>query len=321
MHEFGGPSVLQFESLPDPMPRSDWVTVELAASALNWHDVLVRQGVYRSALPHTPGADGAGMRVDTGEKVVILPSLLWGNRNAAPGPDWEILGDHSSGTYAELTTVPAECLMPWPSGFNSAEAAALSLVGVTTYRALFVRGRLQAGENVLVLGASGGVATMAVALASAAGARVFVTSSSDSKIQTALMMGATDGTDHGAHDWVQRAKSMTPNGQGFDMVLDSVGRWSESIACLRPGGRCVVLGASAASQAQLAIRPYYFGQFELIGTTMGSPHDMRGLLNFMNEYRLAAPVIDRTFGIEDAAAAHERLESGVGFGKIVLLHR
>ena len=320
LREFGGPSVLRFGEYPDPVARPGWVVVRLAASALNWHDVLVRRGQYGSPLPHVPGADGTGERIDTGEPVLVLPSLHWGDRASAPGPDWEILGDHRPGTYAELVAVPAGCVLPRPSGLSLAQAAALPLTGLTTYRALFSRGRLRRDEWVLVLGASGGVATMAVSLAAAAGARVVVTSASPAKIDAARELGAVAGADHSTPDWTDAARELTPGDRGFDLVLDSVGRWAESVACLRPGGRCVVLGASAAAEARLDVRSFYFGQYELIGTTMGSPADLAGLLAFLGEHRVPPPVIDRTFGLAEAAAAHERLESGAGFGKLVLLH-
>src|ERR1700722_11105759 len=153
IHEFGSPAVLYPGEFPDPTARPGVVTVVLRASALNWHDVLVRQGSYGSPLPHIIGADGAGVRTDTGEEVVILPSLNWGDREEAPASGWEILGDRNPGTYAELPSLPADCLEPKPRGLNWAEAAALPLVGLTTYRALFVRGRLKAAESMLVIGA------------------------------------------------------------------------------------------------------------------------------------------------------------------------
>jgi NADPH:quinone reductase-like Zn-dependent oxidoreductase len=160
---------------------------------------------------------------------------------------------------------------------------------------------------------------MAVSMAAAAGARVVVTSSSQAKIDAAKELGAAAGVDHSADGWTEAARQLVPGG-GFDLVLDSVGRWAESVGCLAPGGRCVVLGASAAERATLDVRPFYFGQYELIGTTMGNARDMAGLLRFLDDNAVPPPVVDRTFPLEEAAAAHERLEAGTGFGKIVLLH-
>jgi zinc-binding alcohol dehydrogenase/oxidoreductase len=320
MHEFGAAAVLRPGEFPEPHARPGWVTVALRASALNWHDVLVRQGRYRSPLPHIIGADGAGVRTDTGEQVVVLPSLHWGGREEAPGSGWEILGDHKPGTYAELVSVPADCLAPKPRGLNWAEAAALPLVGLTTYRALFVRGRLKAGESMLVIGAGGGIATMAIALAVAAGAGITVTSSSPDTIERAVSAGARGGVLHSEPEWPEHARAMSHDNAGFDLILDPVGRWSESVRALRPGGRLVVLGANAADTAQMDIRSFYFGQFDLLGTTMGSSSDFAGLLDMIDRGSVRAPVIDREFPLDRAAEAHEYLERGRTFGKCVLMH-
>ena len=320
MREFGSPGVLNFGEFPDPPARPGWVTVELRASALNWHDVLVRQGRYNSPLPHIIGADGAGVRTDTGEEVVVLPSLNWGDRDDAPSSHWEILGDHTRGTYAELVSVPADCLAAKPDGLSWAEAAALPLIGVTTYRALFTRGRLREGESMLVVGAGGGIATMAVALAVAVGVRIMVTSSSLDTIERAVSAGAHGGVLHNKTGWPEHAREMSPDNAGFDLVLDPVGRWSESVRALRPGGRLVVLGANAAETADMDIRSFYFGQFDLLGTTMGSSRDFAGLLNMIDRCAVRAPVIDSEFPLDRAAEAHEHLERGRIFGKCVLKH-
>ncbi|MDT5274990.1 MAG: zinc-binding alcohol dehydrogenase/oxidoreductase [Mycobacterium sp.] len=319
MQEFGTAAVLRPGEFPDPPGRPGWVTVALRASALNWHDVLVRQGRYGSPLPHIIGADGAGVRTDTGEEVVILPSLNWGDREEAPASGWEILGDRTPGTYADLVSVPADCLALKPRGLNWAEAAALPLVGLTTYRALFVRGRLQRGESMLVVGAGGGIATTAIALAVAAGASITVTSSSAETIERAVGAGARDGVLHSEQGWPEQARAMSPD-NGFDLILDPVGRWSESVRALRPGGRLVVLGANAAQTAEVDIRSFYFGQFDLLGTTMGSSKDFAGLLKMFDQYSVRAPVIDREFPMDRAAEAHEYLERGRTFGKCVLRH-
>jgi zinc-binding alcohol dehydrogenase/oxidoreductase len=320
MHEFGAAEVLRPGEFSGPAERQGWVTVALRASALNWHDVLVRQGRYGSPLPHIIGADGAGVRTDTGESVVVLPSLNWGGRDDAPGDRWEILGDRTPGTYAELVSVPTECVAPKPPGLSWAEAAALPLVGLTTYRALFVRGRLRAGESMLVIGAGGGIATTAIALAVAAGADITVTSSSNDTIARAVSEGARGGVLHGEAEWPEHARALSPNEAGFDLVLDPVGRWNESVRALRPGGRLVVLGANAAQTAPMDVRSFYFGQFDLLGTTMGSTRDFTGLLDMIDRCSVRPPVIDREFPLDRAAEAHEYLEQGRTFGKCVLTH-
>src|ERR1700719_3411588 len=320
MQEFGTAAVLRPGEFPDPPGRPGWVTVALRASALNWHDVLVRQGRYKSPLPHIIGADGAGVRTDTGEQVVVLPSLNWGESDEAPSRGWEILGDHTPGTYAELVSVPADCLAAKPAGFSWSEAAALPLVGVTTYRALFVRGRLRAGESMLVVGAGGGIATMAISLAVAAGAGIAVTSSSADTIERAVAAGAREGVLHTEPDWPEHARAQSPNTAGFDLVLDPVGRWSGPIRALRPRRRLGGLRAHAAETAQIDIRSFYFGQFDLLGTTMGSSRDFAGLLNMIDRCSVRAPVIDREFPLDGAAEAHEHLERGRTFGKCVLTH-
>nr|WP_241841604.1 zinc-binding dehydrogenase [Pseudofrankia sp. BMG5.36] len=304
-------------AVPDPEAAPGWSVVRLKAAALNWHDVLVRQGRYDSPLPHVPGADGAGVDAVTGDEVMVVPSLWWGEDVAAPGAGWEILGDRRNGTYAELVRVPRECVVPKPAGLSWAEAAALPLVGLTTYRALFTRAALKEGESLLVLGAGGGVATMAVSLASAVGARVVVTSSSQEKIDRARGLGAAAGVRYDHPGWPEDARGLV-GGRGFDVVLDSVGTWEDALRALRPGGRLVVLGASRAEEARIAVRPYYFGQYSLLGTTMGSPQDFAGLMSVLASYNVPPPVVDRAFPLDEVVAAHERLESGAAFGRLVL---
>jgi NADPH:quinone reductase-like Zn-dependent oxidoreductase len=292
--------------------------VRLKAAALNWHDVLVRRGQYKSPLPHIPGADGAGIDVGTGAEVLILPSLWWGQDESAPAEGWEILGDHRPGTYAELVGVPSECVFAKPDGLTWAQAAALPLVGVTTYRALFTRARLSPGESLLVLGAGGGVATMAVSVAASLGCPVVVTSSSSEKVALAESLGASGGVLYTEPEWPRAARALSPGGRGFDVVLDSVGTWQSSVEALRPGGRLVVLGASRAERAELDVRRFFFGQFDLLGTTMGSPRDFAAFLEFWAAHSVPPPVIDRTFRLDEATRAHEYLETGAGFGKVVL---
>jgi zinc-binding alcohol dehydrogenase/oxidoreductase len=272
--------------------------------------VIVRRGDHPLQLPRILGADGAGIRRDTGERVIILPSLHWGGDERHPGPDFEILGDHTNGTYAELVAVPEENLFALPRGWDWTHAAALGLAGVTAYRALFSRGGLQSGETVVILGAGSGVSTIAISLAHMAGARVLVTSSSRAKIERAMELGAAGGVLYTDADWAQRLARA-------DLVVDSVGStWPDSLAALKPGGRVVAFGATGGDQATINVRPFYFGQFSLLGTTMGSPRDFAGLLRMLDP--AWRPSVEAVFGLDDAAAAHVRMEERSGFGKLVL---
>jgi NADPH:quinone reductase-like Zn-dependent oxidoreductase len=314
---YGGPDALVTGDLPDPEPGPGEVVVELHAAALNRRDTLVCTGVYPFPLPLVPGSDGAGIRRDTGEEVVILPALRWGGREDAPGPGFEILGGPANGTYAELVTVPAENVYPKPRRLSWHEAAAFPLAALTAHRALFTRGGLNAGETVLVLGAGSGVSTFAVSLAHTAGARVLVTSSSAAKLERARELGADAGVEYTFGDWPAQVRELT-GGDGVDLVLDSVGStWPGSLACLRKGGRCVVFGATGGTIAELQVRPLYLDQLSLLGTTMGSPREFAAVLEALDRGSWS-PVIDSVFPLAEATASHERLASDARFGKVVL---
>jgi NADPH:quinone reductase-like Zn-dependent oxidoreductase len=318
LREFGGPDALEVTEWPEPEPTPGSIVVELRAAALNWHDVLVRRGGHKVELPQIIGADGAGVRRDTGEEVIVLPSLAWGDDDRFPSPAFEILGDHTAGTYAELVTVPEANVLPRPAHLAWHEAAALPLAGLTAYRALFTRGGLQPGETVLVLGAGGGVGTMAIALAHLAGARVLVTSSSLEKIERALDLGAEGGVLYTDPEWPEHLRH-TAGERGVDLVIDSIGStWPDALSVLNGGGRLVNFGATGGDQATVAVRPFYFGQHSILGTTMGSPRDFAGLLSLVNAHPEWRPVVHSVTPLDDAAGAHAEMERQEHFGKLVL---
>jgi zinc-binding alcohol dehydrogenase/oxidoreductase len=318
--EFGGPEALVPGEYPDPVPAGGEVVVELDAAALNWHDCLVRGGRYPDVpRPHIIGADGAGRTRPDHAPVMILPSLRWGDDERAPAADWEILGDHADGTYAELVKVPAENVRPVPTGWSAVEAAALPLAGLTAFRALFSRGGLRRDETVLVLGAGGGVATIAMALARMAGAHVLCTTSTEAKLAAAC---APDGADAGVlytdDDWPRQVRELTAE-QGVDLVIDSVGSTIEAaLQTLHPGGRLVSFGATGSDRAEIDVRRLYFGQWSILGTTMGSPRDFDGLLTLLGEDPAWRPHVDRTFALDDARVAHAAMERREHTGKLVL---
>ncbi len=327
MNEPGGPEVLVLETVPDPEPGPGQVVVSLKAAALNRRDVFVRKGVAKVPLPLTPGSDGAGVvhavgtgvsGVAEGDEVVILPSLSWGADLRAPGPGFRILGGPDQGTYAEQIVIPAENVFPKPSRLSWHEAAALPLAGLTAWRALMTRARIIPGETVLVIGIGGGVATFALHLAKAAGCRVVVTSSSNDKLAAARDLGADVGVNYAeaGNDWPAAVREA--NGGGVDVVIDSVGStWAGSVDVCAPGGRVVVFGGTGGGKVELQVRPVTVGQIALLGTTMGSPAEFRQLLTAVATQGWC-PVVDSVRPLADAAAAHEREENGLHFGKLVL---
>ena len=327
MHEPGGPEVLVLETVADPEPGPGEVVVALKAAALNRRDVFVRKGVAKVPLPLTPGSDGAGIvhkvgagvsSVAVGDEVIILPSLAWGPDQRAPGPGFRILGGPDQGTYAEQIVIPAENVYPKPGRLSWHEAAALPLAGLTAWRSLMTRARVVPGETVLIIGIGGGVATFALNLAKAAGCRVVVTSSSDDKLAAAKELGADVGVNYAeaGDEWPAAVKEA--NGGGVDVVIDSVGStWGGSIDACAPGGRVVVFGGTGGAKVDLQVRPVTLGQVALLGTTMGSPAEFRQLLAAVQNQSWT-PVIDSVRPLGDAAAAHEREENGLHFGKLVL---
>ena len=327
MNEPGGPEVLVLEDVPDLAPGAGEVVVDLKAAALNRRDVFVRKGVAKVPLPLTPGSDGAGVvsavgagvaGAAEGDEVIILPSLAWGDDQRFPGPRFRILGGPDQGTYAQQIVIPAENVFPKPERLSWHEAAALPLAGLTAWRALFSRARVQPGETVLVIGIGGGVATFALHLAKAAGCRVVVTSSSDEKLEKAAALGADVGVNYATagDEWPAAVKEA--NGGGVDAVIDSVGStWAGSVDSCAPGGRVVVFGGTGGGKVEMMVRPVTLGQVSILGTTMGSPAEFGQLLSAVDTQSWV-PVIDSVRPLAEAAAAHEREEAGAHFGKLVL---
>ncbi len=313
---WGDPDVLEIAAVGDPSAGPTDAVVDLRAVSVNWHDVIVRRTGRGLPLPKILGIDGAGVRRDTGEEVVILPSLDWGPREEAPGLGFSIVGDLHDGTYAEQIVVPRKNLFPRPPGLSWAESAAIPVAGLTAYRALTTRAGLRPGETVVVLGASGGLSSLAVPMAVALGGRVLVTSSREEAIARSRELGAEGGVLRTDPDWPAEIVRRT-NG-GADIVLDgSGGRIDQALSCLRPGGRVVTFGASAGATATLDVPQLYFRQLSVLGTTLGSPREFAAMLGLVRSHRLPI-AIDSVRGLADARAAHERIESGAHFGKLVL---
>jgi NADPH:quinone reductase-like Zn-dependent oxidoreductase len=311
IHEDGGPEVLQLEEVPDPVAGPGEVLVRLRASALNHLDVWIRKGLPSVPKPRILGADGAGIRSDTGERVVINPGI-------EAGRTIHVIGEHGDGTNAQLIAVPETNVYPIPDDLSFEEAAAFPLVFETAYRMLVTRAALQEGEWVLLWGIGSGVSTAGLAIARALGARTIVTSSSDAKLARARELGADVAVNHVTGDVGAAVKEAT-EGHGADVVVEHVGEatWKKSLDAAAYGGRVAVCGATSGPNPPAALHRIWWKQLTILGSTMGRKDDFEGAYRLIAEGR-ARPVVDEVVPLSEIRAAHARLEAGEQLGKIVL---
>jgi len=334
-HEHGGPEVVRIEEVPAPDPGPDEVRVRVRASALNHLDLWVRRGLpIETTMPHVGGSDVAGVveavgdraeGVAVGDRVVVNPSLSCGRCEwCAAGevplcPEYRILGEHTNGGFAEYVAVPAANVYRIPDSFSFKAAAALPVSYMTAWRALVTRARVRAGEDVLVLGASGGTAAAAVQVARLAGARVFAVTRGAENVARVRALGAHVVYDRDEVDFSRQVFHDTGK-RGVDVVVENVGEatWKGSVRALARGGRLVCYGATTGPRGEIDLRVLFWKQVEIIGTTMASRPEFEAMLRAAFRGDLV-PVIDSVLPLERAREAHERLEAGGQFGKIVLV--
>jgi NADPH:quinone reductase-like Zn-dependent oxidoreductase len=318
IHEDGGPEVLRYEDVPDPEPADGEVLVRMRFASLNHLDVWTRKGMPSVPKPRILGADGSGVVESLGESVAGLeagqPVVI--NPGIEHGAAIHVIGEHTQGVHAEFAAIPATNVYPLREGVSFTDAAAFPLVYETAYRMLVTRAGLQPGEWVLVWGIGGGVATAALRIAQAVGARTIVTSSSEDKLARAVELGADVAVNHETGDVVATAKEA--GGGGADVVLETVGEatWKRSLDAARPGGRIVVCGATSGPNPPAALHRLWWKQLTILGSSMGTRADFEGAYDLVAAG--ATPVIDTVLPLADARAAHERLEAGEQFGKILL---
>jgi NADPH:quinone reductase-like Zn-dependent oxidoreductase len=319
---FGGPEVLQPAEVPDPEPRPGYVAVDLVRAALNHREVWIREG-RPGPLPAVLGSDGAGVvsevgagveGVSIGDEVVINPSLDWGDREDAPGPDFRILGVPDQGTYAERIVIAAHQVRPRPSGWSWDECAAFPLAGLTAWRALRLAGA-GPGRRILVTGAGGGVATFLVQIGAALGATIVATTGSDAKVARALELGAAQAVDYHDPEWPRRigpvhAAIDSTGGSGLDAVIGTLVR----------GGVLVSFGDTSREPASIDLAEVFLEWRRIQGTTMGSPREFDAVLAHLATANWR-PVIDSVVPLDDAADAHRRLVNPERSGQVVLAIR
>lgn len=305
---------LSYQDLPEPEPGPDQVVVELRAAALNHRDVWITKGMYPGIVfPAVLGSDGSG--VVGGREVIINPNIGWGGDERVQDNTYHILGLPTPGTFAGKVAVGRDRLADKPPHLSWEEAAALPLAGLTAYRALFSRGRLQGGERVLISGVGGGVALFACQFALAAGAEVWVTSGSEEKIEKAVALGARGGANYRAENWGKDLKSRAGL---FDLIIDSAGGegFDTLVNLAAPAGRIAIYGGT---RGKMKINPQkvFWKQVDILGSTMGSDQDFEQMVRFVTEKEIR-PVVDSVFALKDGNEALKRMEAGKQFGKIVL---
>jgi NADPH:quinone reductase-like Zn-dependent oxidoreductase len=303
-------SGLQVAERPEPDPPDGWTVVSVKAASLNHHDLWSLRGVGLSEeqLPMILGCDAAGLDADGNEVVVhaVISDPEW-RADETFDPKRSLLSERYQGALAERVAVPRRNVLPKPPELSFEEAACLPTAWLTAYRMLFTRGGVVPGHTVLIQGAGGGVATAATVLASAAGARVWVTARSEDKRRQALSLGAEQAFESGAR---------LP--ERVDVVLETVGEatWSHSIRSLKPGGTLVVSGATTGQAPPAELGRVFFLQLSVIGSTMGTRDELERLIRFCVE-KDVRPVIDRTLPLDRARAGFEAMLSGSFVGKIV----
>lgn len=327
LNEVGGPENLSLQEVETPEPGPGEVRVTLKAAALNRRDVWITVGKYPQInTPSIGGSDGAGVidavgeGVDSseiGKEVVVYPARDWGDDWRCGGPNFRVLGMPDQGTFAEYICAPASDVYAKPSHLNWAQAAALPLAGLTSWRALVTHGEVRAGQKVLVTGIGGGVATFAMLWAKNKGAEVWVNSGSEEKLTAAKSLGATGMANYKTDGW---GKKLRKESGGFDIIIDSAGgdELNQTLDTLAVGGRYIFFGATLGSPTLgIEMPKLFFKQVRIQGTTMGTPDEFRSMIDFVSDNKLE-PVVDQVVPFDNSIAAHQRMYASEQMGKIVL---
>ncbi len=332
----GGPEVLQYAEVADPVIKANEVMVEVRACALNHLDVWARRGLpgIEIPLPHILGNDIAGVVreagelvtwVHAGDEVMLHPGTscghcidcLRGQDNLCP--EYDMLGYRQDGGYAQLVAAPGVNVIPKPQNLSWEEAASLPLVTVTAWHMLVTRAQVQPGEDVLIHAAGSGVGSIGIQVAKLRGARVIATAGSDEKLQKARSLGADETVNYTNADWPKEVKKLTGR-RGVDVVFEHTGAetWAGSVAVLKKNGRLVTCGATSGYDASTDLRQLFYRHLSLLGSFMGSKAEMLDAMKFIKRGQILA-VVDRTLPLYEADRAHELMEDRAQFGKLVLV--
>lgn len=344
MKEHGGPEVLRLADIDDPVPAAGEALVRVRACGVNNLDTQIRRGIPGVAIemPHILGCDVAGEVVAVaggappaaasgargapapGDRVIVgpgagcgaCPACLDGDDSACPA--YAMLGYQRHGGYAELARVPARSLVRVSERWSFAEWASTPLVFLTAWHMLITRARLRPAETVLVHAAGSGVGIAAIQVAKRAGARVIATAGTDEKLEKAKRLGADAVVNYTRDAWHKEVRRLT-GGDGVQVVVEHTGAetWLGSLSSLARGGRLVTCGATTGPHVAVDIRHLFAKQLSLLGSYMGSQRELLDVVALLERGDLA-PLVDATFPLAEARAAHERVASRALFGKLVL---
>ena len=334
-HQCGNADQIKIEEVPEPQIGAGQVLIRVHASAFNHLELWSLHGPADESyhFPMWTGSDVAGVIEQlapdvtgwqVGDAVVVNPSLSCGKcercleGEVSQCDEYNILGSGGDGGNAEFIAANADKLMRIPNGFDFVKAAAAPLAYQTAWRAIVKRAKLQKGEDVLILGASGGVAAAGIQISKMFGARVFAVTSSEEKMRKAQEAGADFALNRSASNPFDEVRRLT-HGRGVDLVVENVGAstWAESQNILRKGGRLVTYGRTTGREAITNISLLFWNEQTLIGSTMGSLTDFREVMELVFSGKID-PIIDSVYPLEQAREAYARYERGEQFGKIVL---
>jgi len=315
---------LQVIEVETPTPGEGEVLVSLKYAALNHLDLWI----WKEQILERPvisGSDGSGLvsavgnGVDNswiGKEVIINPGLYWGNNEKTFSSAFQILGKPTNGTFAEYIVIPQEYIYEKPSHLSLREAAALPLAALTAYRALFTKAQIKSTDKILITGIGGGAALFLLQLAVAVGASVYVTSSSEEKIQKAIGLGAKGGFNYRTEEWVREAKEQAG---GFDVIIDSAGGngFAHLTEVANAGARIVLFGRTAGNINNLRPSLIFNKQLHIMGTMMGTQKEFKSMLELYQQHKLQ-PVIDKEFDLENITEAKNYMEKGFHIGKVIV---
>ena len=338
LEQYGDPDVLKFTDFPTPRPQRGEALVKVHAVSLNGYDLMARSGRYkpnRGKFPHILGGDFGGELVELGPDTEcdlppgtrvtswwVLPckrceQCMSGHPNRC-ARDYRYLGAHEHGAYAQYVKLPADHLIPLPASVTFEQAAAFPNAFGTAWHMLVDRGKLCAGETVLVNSASSGVSMAAIQICKLAGAYVYTTSSAAWKLERAKELGADEVINYNEVDFVDEILKRT-NKRGVDLVVEHVGGdfLEKSIRCLTRGGRVVTVGGTKSYDCKVPVNYVFHKELSIIGSNSATKHDLEVMMPLLGEGKLRT-VIDRVFPLQEAVEAHRYLESAKQFGKVLL---